>query len=354
MRLGVAVRDCGGGAFSANDRRSRYCDFHGVLSVGGLGATFSLVVTAAQDADCVSGEATIWLGEIIGQQESLTDTPLVSAMAPISVTCLGRTGSTLMMRILGAHPEIVVAGGYPHETRYAQDAFRDMGDRLDAVHRDAALGGQDTKPDRRSMTAIRRELLRPMCRMVDHFYKRVAMTQQKPAARLFSEKCLPSFLPNVARDVYGPRAKEIMIVRDPRDIFCSAASFNKKRSSLAFGAESHEDDMTWFRFIRHCFLQIAEAPMRRTEALTVRYEDLILDQRQTITRILRFLNVFDSGAVVDAIEARLSRPETEFVNHMTSASSRESIARWRFHRDRDMFEAGDPRYRRAMRAFGYV
>jgi hypothetical protein len=333
------------------DAVSRNCKFRGVVNVGGLGANFSLVVTAAQGADTQSGETSIWLGEIVGRQRPLSDIPLASAMAPISVTCLGRTGSTLMMQILSAHPEIIVAGGYPHETKFAQEAFHKLGDTSNAMRSNGVHGKELC---RQSYNDTKRDLVATIAATIDHFYQTNAQAQEKPAAKFFAEKCLPSFMPNVARDIYGPRAKEIIIMRDPRDLFCSAISFNRKRGRADFGADNYENDLEWFRFIRHCFLSIAQARDRRAEALTIRYEDLILDQRGTILKILRFLDVRDSDGVIDSIEAQISQPEPAFVNHMTSETSQASIGRWRFHENPDVFKAEDQGYLRAMHLFGYL
>lgn len=161
-------------------------------------------------------------------------------------------------------------------------------------------------------------------------------------------------MPDVTRDVYGPKAREIIIVRDPRDIFCSAKSFNSKRGSTDFGAENYETDREWFSFIRHSFVQIARCHERRTQALIIRYEDLILDQRSAITKILHFLDVLDSDGVIEAIETSISRSKSEFVEHITALTPGNSVARWPFYEDPDIFETETESYLKAMRTFGYL
>jgi Sulfotransferase family len=354
MRLEVAVpRDDVAAAFPGGSVPLN-CGFHGALNVGGLGAMFALVVTAAQVADTRSGETIVWLGEICGRQQPLCGTPLESALAPISVTCLGRTGSTLAMRMLGAHPEIVVAGGYPYETKYAQKALCGLSDSLEAMLSDAAVCVSDAEPYRQFCDQTKRDLLGMTTSIIDRFYEYNARVQQKAEVRFFAEKCLPSFLPNVTQDVYGPRAREIIIVRDPRDLFCSAKSFNRKRGSTKFGAEYYETDTEWFSFLRYCFVQIAQCHERRTQALIIRYEDLLLDQRSTITKILRFLDVLDSDRVIEAIEASISQSESAFVDHMTSPTPRDSVARWPFFDNPDIFKTDSESYLNAMHTFGYL
>ena len=103
---------------------SENCGFQGVLPVDGLGENFSLIVLAAQTNTHKSTETWFLVGEILGQQHPTLQTPISSSLAPICLTCMGRTGSTALMQILSMHPDIVVAGAYPFETKYAQTAVR--------------------------------------------------------------------------------------------------------------------------------------------------------------------------------------------------------------------------------------
>jgi hypothetical protein len=333
---------------------SEHCGFQGVLTVDGLGENFSLIVTAALTGDHGSAETMILVGEILGRQQPLSERPLSSSLAPVCVTCLGRTGSTLMMRILNANPEIVVAGGYPHESKYAHKAVRSVVGCLEAMLPEGAVCFGAEPPYFPFYDGTRRNMLRATVSAIDLFYECIAQTQEKTGVRYFAEKCLPSFLPNVTRDIYGHKAKEVILVRDPRDIFCSAASFNRRRGTLGFGAENHQTDADWFRAIRHAFVQMALCHKRREHALIVRYEDMIFDQRGTILKILHFLDIQDDNGTITAMEARVSNLEPEFVNHMTSPTPQDSVARWRLHKNPDIFQAADEDYLKAMRTFGYL
>jgi hypothetical protein len=328
--------------------------FEGVLAVDGLGENFSLIVTAELMCDREAGETMILVGEILGQQPPLSERPLSSSLAPLCVTCLGRTGATLMMRILNAHPEIVVAGGYPHETKYAHKLVHGIGGSLESTLPEgvACFGAQP--PYVPFYDGIRRNILRATVSAIDLFYEGIAETQEKTGVRYFAEKCLPSFLPNVTRDIYGHNTKEIILVLDPRDILCSAASFNRRRGSLGFGAENHQTDAGWFRAIRHAFVQMALCHKRRKHALVIRYEDMIFDQRSTVPKILHFLGVQDDAGTIKSMETRVSNLEPEFVNHMTSPTPQESVARWRLYENPDIFRAKDEDYLKAMRTFGYL
>ena len=257
------------------------------------------------------------------------------------------------MQILNAHPEIVVARGYPHEAKFAQKSFRLMSDSLTAMLSEGSgFLGADSRD--RFCAETKGALAQATVAAIDRFYGDVAGDQEKAGARYFAEKSLPSLLPDVCRDVYGERAREIILVRDPRDLFCSAEAFNQKRGSREFGAQFYEDEASWFRFIGRNFVQLA-ARCRRSagKALAVRYRDLVLDERGAILDILRYLNVSDEKDVVAAIQARLRGADAAFINHRTSPTPADSVSRWRSYRDQSVFRVEDEDYWQAMRTFGY-
>ena len=333
---------------------SENCGFQGVLPVDGLGENFSLIVLAAQTNTHELTETLFLVGEILGQQQPTLQTPISSSLAPICLTCMGRTGSTALMRILSMHPDIVVAGAYPFETKYAQTAVRSALGELKALLSEGVACISSKAQYGRLNAETKGHIFRAAVSAIDLFYECIAQAQKKGDVKYFAEKCLPSFLPDIARDLYGSKAKEIILVRDPRDIFCSAKSFNRRRGYLSFGAENLHSDADLFRHFRYGFLNLAQSHKRREHALIIRYEDLILDQRTTTSKILRFLNVPDDDDIAKAITIRISNLESEFVDHMTSPTPQDSIGRWRFHEDAEIFEAADDDYLRTMRTFDYL
>lgn len=335
------------------------CGFDGLLNLEALGGNFSLVVTAVLEAETHTGETMLWLGEIVGRQEALPRRAPADAAAPLCLTCLGRTGSTLAMRLLNAHPSVVVAGGYPYEIKYAQRSFAALSRSLD----DLLTGGVECSPSGEAQARFRDHarggMLQATVAVIDGFYRSAAHAHGKDGITHFAEKCLPSFLPDIARDVYGSLAKEIILVRDPRDIFCSASSFNSRRGFPDFGAEHHAAADAWFRAIRHAFVQLAGCHARRPQALVIRYEDLVLDAGSTIPGILRYLDANPRRTVsgrnmVDVMQDAIFDPDQESAGHMTSPSARQSIGRWRAHDAPAVFHAEDEAYGQAMRTFGYL
>lgn len=233
---------------------SENCGFQGVLPVEGLGENFSLIVLAAQTNTRASAETLFLVGEILGRQQPSLPTPISSSLAPICLTCMGRTGSTALMRILNMHPEIVVAGDYPFETKYAETAVRGALVELKVLLSEGVACIGLKAPYGRLYAETRGHIFRAALSAIDLFYECTVQAQKKGDVKYFAEKCLPSFLPDITRDLYGSKAKEIILIRDPRDIFCSAKSFNRRRGYLSFGAENVHSDADLFRHFRYGFL----------------------------------------------------------------------------------------------------
>jgi hypothetical protein len=211
---------------------SENCGFQGVLTTDGLGENFSLIVTAALAGPRESAETFIWVGEILGQQQPLSERPLSSSLAPICVTCLGRTGSTLMMRILNMHPDIVVAGRYPHEMQYAQKAVRTFVGSLEAMLREGFTCFGAEAPYGPFRNGTKGHILWAAVSAIDLFYECIAQDQKKTGVRYFAEKCLPSFLPNITRDIYGARAKEIILMRTRETSFVQQRALTESVAAL--------------------------------------------------------------------------------------------------------------------------
>jgi hypothetical protein len=125
---------------------------------------------------------------------------------------------------------------------------------------------------------------------------------------------------------FAGTVKPIFLVRDPRDVFISVKQFNDRRGSKDFNAAS--GDRALFRSICDFErMQVAEAG--RSGALLCHYEDLIGRRPQTLVALLHYIGA--SPISEDRVErawSGLGADESARL-HMTSASPRDSIARWR-------------------------
>ena len=259
-------------------------------------------------------------------------------LSPLLVVAAGRSGTTMMMQHLARHPEIVLADRYPFEMKfvsYYADAFRVLmseTDRKRSLHPDAlgknAFSIGFNPYHRRSLhsfiktprviddyfdRAMPDTLVRAFGEIIGGYYERVQQDQGKTTARFFAEKAGPFDTIRDGARLFAGQSHEILLVRDPRDILCSANSFWNARKDAA---------------IRNIAVITHRLEKAQSEAssqtLVVRYEDLVTDQQATLDRIWGFLGVAsDFGSADEKADSRL------FSRHGTSKSPAASIGRWR-------------------------
>jgi hypothetical protein len=167
------------------------------------------------------------------------------------------------------------------------------------------------------------------------YYEMVKKDQDKPDACYFAEK---STLDDVARK--GPRlffdkVREIILVRDPRDLVCSAKAFWKMSSSEAIELVSNSS-------IQLHQIHSSADP----DTLLLRYEDLVASPHQAIEHITGFLGVAPV-ALPDISDSNL------FSVHATSSSPTASIGRWRQDLSEQEIKSLEERTRAFLQVFGY-
>lgn len=296
-------------------------------------------------------------------------------LRPIGVTTLGRTGSTWLMKLLGAHPEITVHGGYPFETRSAAywlhmvRVLSDPANPLQSSHPDGFpddLWSIGHHPFHRESLVDEPALARWFAseypaqlaelaqRSVDAFYGRVAAAADRPGATRFAEKLVPGHIPWLMWDLY-PDAGEILLVRDFRDMACSILAFNRKRGFVAFGREDAASDAEFIeRNLRagaHGLLRSWR--QRRDRIRLLRYEDLVLEPEATLAGLFDALGLAADGAVVGTVLERATRHDGALDGHRTSRDPRASIGRWRDEMGPELVAACRSAFADPLEAFGY-
>ncbi|HEX6457215.1 MAG TPA: sulfotransferase [Solirubrobacterales bacterium] len=161
---------------------------------------------------------------------------------------------------------------------------------------------------------------------IDAFYARLGEDGKRP--RYFVEKYLPYQLtPDLLSEMY-PGAREVILVRDFRDMLCSVIAFNRKRGYQAFGRADVGSDA---EYVETAVANSARRLLRRRrergeEAHLVRYEDLIQEPEETLAGMMRFLGLEAGG---EAVAAVLERAEAQSLDeHRTTSKVSESIGRW--------------------------
>jgi hypothetical protein len=286
--------------------------------------------------------------------------PRSAVLQPAFVTFSGRSGSTILMKMLSVSAEIVVAGSYPFEVMlagyYAQaysvltrpgdharscnpsniweDIFRVGANPFHHPQYSRILNDHNALYDILGRCA--KDRLRDAVRdTILDVYKTIVKSDEKSRARCFAEKCtLHSAIREAIKCIFDA-PKEIVLVRDLRDIFCSSKAFWSVSS----------DFINTISEVRDAYLQIMREAGPAT--LIVRYEDLVMDRGRTAQIIAAFLGLSDPLRLDADAEADL------FQKHGTSADPKASVGRWKRDlapEERAMFTKGFGDF---FRAYGY-
>ncbi len=292
------------------------------------------------------------IAEIRGTQQLIS--AFTPSMQPIGVTSLGRSGSTLLMRMLAEHPDIIVEERFPYETRVfsywmhfmhvlaapadtspVESFWRDP-KRLPPFpyfFKDPAIGltpREEATLDRWYATDQVEEFARVAQAAVESFYREYASTRNRTTPAFFAEKIVPAgHIRPIMRLLY-PRRREIFLVRDPRDRVASALALNARRGFDDFGRDLVETDEQYVGLIRTHMLSLVEMWKRRSQNDTlVRYEDLVRSPTKQIRAMLDALELDSSANIVDSM-VKAGNETTANVNaHRTSPDAASSIGRWK-------------------------
>jgi Sulfotransferase family len=342
--------------------------FFAVVNSLNLSPRFEIHVRAA-----LEDKTRVQLATIRGRREPL-HTGFESRIAPLMVTTLGRTGSTVLMKVLASHPEVVAYRPFEHEPRVATYWLGVLTSLTDPVSYrrqinptgtlDGAwwLGTEPPLPRRLKgdpgltrwigVDSVRE--IAAFCQArIEGVYAAVAAEEGAPPPTFFAEKFRPDRIPDLMWELY-PRLREVILVRDFRDMVASMFAYNAKRGREGFRRDSVTSDAEYVvKQVKGSVSGLAAAwNARRDRAHLVRYEDLIRDPEATVTSLLRYLGLDESatGAMVSALVARA--PETEW--HRTTPDPGASIGRWRHDLAPEVRRACEEELASELRAFGYA
>jgi Sulfotransferase family len=258
-----------------------------------------------------------------------------SGPTPLLVTSAGRSGSSLCMARLAAHPQIAVGGDHPFEVlllSYYSVALRTMtadADRARSLSPEMILAAQskfrlgfnpfnDTVfGDHESLLSYWSEtsptvLARSFRSLIWLYYESVCNVKQKRLLSFFCEKSQANPVVRQGTMAMFGRLKEIILLRDPRDLLCSAKSFWHLETDRAI-----QNIKSQYNYL------LTREQHFQTDTIFVRYEDLILEPEKTMRAIYAFLGVEYSD-----VWACGDRGDV-FAQHATSRSPVDSIGRWR-------------------------
>jgi hypothetical protein len=345
------------------------CGFQALVSLFGMPRQFDLQVRAV-----LRDGSRMPLGTITGRREPVRST-FQPTMRPLMLTGLARTGTTWLMKLLSAHPGIVAVRGYPYENRTASywlhmaKVLTEPANHLQSAHPDQFLGHSwwiganpffaDHLADHADIGAWfgRRyveELVAFCQRSTEEFYRQVALAQRQPDALYYLEKYhAASQIPALTWEVFS-QAREVILVRDFRDMMSSMIAFNAKRGYAWYGREGLNSDEAFVRQLRAGVDHLLGCwKSRSTIAHLVRYEDLILRPEPAVRGILEYLNLDCSSATIQDMLTQ-SRAEDDLVHHRTSLDPAQSIGRWHNDLPQSLRALSRQALGKALEEFGYA
>jgi hypothetical protein len=356
------------------------CVFHILFGLLGttLDATFDLAVRLDDGTPVPAGTITVRRSPLRPDYEP--------RFQPLIISTLGRSGSTWLMQLLAAHPEVVVFRRFPYESSPAKYWLHNMRVISEPVN---VIQSGDAKSSHQNLWRIGnnphhddRVYEQPMLgewfgrdhveslaafyqRTIDSWYSRLAQAQVQFGALYFAEKHVrPNYLPTLIREIY-PRAKEIFLVRDFRDMARSIMAFDEKRGFAGFerpGGASDEDYMRG-ELRRMANELTRDWRIRHEGAHLVRYEDLVNDTGETVTAMLQYLGVDSSLHTVEEVVRTGSQEVLELPGsgyeiseiraHRTIADPRSTVGRWQRDGDDGLSALAEETFGDALGTFGY-
>lgn len=340
---------------------SGFSDAVGLLGVPRRFALEVHAVTACQQ------RVPIW--RIMGERQTVTaSVRRWGEPAPLLVNTLGRSGSKLLMKFLGAHPQVLAYRPDQLEPRpagYWSSVLLDLASPASACH--AAFAGKFSLPrwwagdglhgltleDRgleRWLGQDNVEAIADFCASrVFALYDVLCRSEGKGSVRYVAEKSPPARFSAVAAELM-PGTRQIVLVRDFRDMLASALAFNSKRGLLEFGRERVNNDYEFVSEVR----RNAETLLGswREHSILVRYEDMVRTPVDAMADVYGQLGLDASLSTPEDIVTLGSWNEAA-AEHGTSSGPTSSIGRWEREFSGEMKERAKAELGPVLEAFGY-
>lgn len=284
-------------------------------------------------------------------------------LAPLFATHIARSGSTLLMDTLNQHPAIVLARHYPYEvkpatyfaraarlltragnhehsasaTEFMRDDYHLGFNPFNHAAFDDVFSDADLRTDFFDRSS-QRTIAAALRQTSNDYYRHLAANQNKLAAVYFAEKCEAQGTTRDSLLQLFPNAHEILLTRDPRDIYCS---------SLAYFPDAERTNFL-VNIGNACSTLVGILKENRERTLAIKYEELLRDRRAVLSAVSDFLAIDENPwRESSAPDAKL------FEAHATAPSPRESVGRWKRELSATQRQTCTEAFSGFLAAFGY-
>jgi hypothetical protein len=189
----------------------------------------------------------------------------------------------------------------------------------------------------------------------EQLYGRIATAQGAEHVRFYSEKHEPGPIARLLAEVDGG-SRELLVVRDLRDMACSMLAFGRKRVGLPEHDGDGDEDATadFIVSLAPAVARLVAYVRERGEAAhVVRYEDLVTAPADTLAWMLSHIGVSAEAEVVEAAVDAATASTPELSAHRTSPDSAASIGRHADELSPALLQAADEAFGPALDLFGY-
>ena len=235
-----------------------------------------------------------------------------------------RSGTTLLRRLLDAHPRFCCPG----ETFLLRASARFVqGERIASGIEYGVLGGL------RALGVAEEEILSSLRQLTFGLLGRLAHQDGKP--RWAIKTAVDCFYLNEIERIYGQHADFVVVVRHGLDVVCSLQEFTQELQ--AYISELHRYVVRYPRPLEAFARAWAEVTSdllafaeRRPNAILVRYEDLVNEPETTLKRVFGFLEEPWHASVVEgAFRSSEVKGLGDWKGYGAAGINAASMGRWR-------------------------
>jgi len=236
-----------------------------------------------------------------------------------------RSGTTLLRRLIDAHPNMACPG----ETNVFVGCGRML--RSEEIAGGTSIGMLDGL----GFAGFERgEVLRRLREFAFGFHREYATAQGKP--RWAAKTAFDAFYLDEIEELCGDQVRYVCIQRHGLDVACSIQELCEKNGGYL--RELHEYVARYpmaLEAFAHAWVDltnslIAFAKRRRGDALLIRYEDLAADANATMSRVMEFVGeTWEPAMLESALAKREGVGLGDWKTYGRSAVGGESVGRWR-------------------------
>lgn len=297
----------------------------------------------------------ILLGVLEVQYKEL---PSVPGRTPLLLNSTARAGTSYLMGLFAAHPNVAVAGPFPYEetvASYFADRYRAATCYDPFECENPALSGSSLGTlDKNQLFALTSDLLASCAAnaifLTESCYSHLSHKSIEEAP-VFAEKMMKASHPDEILYSLYDHVFEIILVRDFRDAFVSAMMLNHRRQFLSFGAENAESESEFARGFWQTAQHIMEASQKRPNVPVIKYEQLITSPADVLRKVFSTCGLRCDDVTITQCMQTFDAKDTS--NHRTSESGNQSIGRWRAELPQHLVKIANEELREPLDYFGY-